>query len=125
MHGTLFFKVFLKNCKQVGWPLQTSHESARRVCETIDFKKARRIVEVGSGSGNITKELLKHLHPEAELIAFEIDRDLCGCLEAIQDRRLVVYNESGFNMAQLLQEKVDYVISEIPIATLSPASFRT
>ena len=122
MHAQTFLRAFLKNWKAVGWPLQTSHHSARKICETIDFEGARRIVEVGSGSGNVTKEILRFLRPDAELIVFEINGELCKCLEAIDDRRLVVYNESGFDMARLLKEKVDYVISEIPIATLSQAS---
>lgn len=122
MYARTFFRAFLRNWKEVGWPLQTSRRSARKICDAIDFDKARRIIEVGSGTGNITKEILKFLHPEAELIVFETNEDLCKCLEAIEDRRLIVHNESGFNIAEVVAGKADYVISEIPIATLSRAS---
>ena|SRR5678815_4678723 len=122
MHAVTFFRAFLKNWKEVGWPLQTSPQSARKICDAIDFDKARRVVEVGSGAGVVTREILRLLHEEAELIVFEVNPELCKCLEAIDDRRLVVYNASGFQMADFLDGKVDYVVSEIPIATLSKSS---
>jgi phospholipid N-methyltransferase len=122
MHDRTFFRAFLRNWKEVGSPFQTSRQSARKICDAIDFDNARRIVEIGSGAGSVTKEILRFLHPDAELIVFEINPELCRCLEAIEDPRLVVYNESGFRMSDFLNGKVDYVISEIPIATLSKRS---
>jgi phospholipid N-methyltransferase len=122
MHTGVFFSAFLKNWKQVGSPVQTSRHGAKKICDSIDFTTARRIVEVGSGAGSITKEILKCLRPDAQLIVFEINRDLCQCLSVINDDRLVVYNISGFDIANVLREKADYVISAIPIATLSNAS---
>jgi len=122
MHARVFLSAFLKNWKQVGFPVQTSRHGARKICDAIDFSTARRIVEVGSGAGSITKEILKSLRPDAELIVFEINHELCRCLRVIDDRRLTVYNISGFEMATVLEEKADYVISAIPIANLSNAS---
>jgi phospholipid N-methyltransferase len=122
MNTRIFLSAFIKNWKQVGCPVQTSQRGARKICDAIDFSTARRIVEVGSGAGSITKEILKCLRPDAELIVFEINRDLCRCLSVIGDDRLIVYNLSGFEMAKVLEEKADYVISAIPIATLSNAS---
>jgi len=122
MHSRAFLSAFLKNWKQVGCPVQTSRRGARKICDAIDFRTARRIVEVGPGAGSVTKEILKCLRPDAELIVFEVNRELCRCLSVIGDRRLIVYNVSGFDMAKVLEEKADYVISEIPIATLSNAS---
>ena len=124
MYGGVFFSAFLKNWKEVGSPVQTSRHGAKKICDAIDFGSARRIVEVGPGAGNITREILKSLRPDGQLIVFEINRDLCRCLEGIADRRLVVHNLSGFEMANVLAEKADYVVSEIPIATLSNASLR-
>jgi phosphatidylethanolamine/phosphatidyl-N-methylethanolamine N-methyltransferase len=122
MQDLAFLRAFLKNWKQVGWPLQTSRSAARKICDAIDFHKARRVIEIGAGTGNVTRELLKCLRADAQLIVFEIDRDLCQHLRAIDDRRLVVYNASGFQAPELLTEKADYVISEVPIAVLSNTS---
>ena len=122
MHSRVFLSAFLKNWKQVGCPVQTSRHGAKKICDAIDFSTARRIVEIGAGAGSITKEILKYLRPDAELIVFEINDELCRCLSVIDDNRLIVHNVSGFEMSKFMQEKADYVISAIPIATLSNAS---
>ena len=125
MHAGAFFLAFLKNWKQVGSPVQTSRRGAKKICDAIDFSSARCIVEVGSGAGSVTREILKYLRPDAKLIVFEVNHELCQRLDVIGDRRLVVHNLSGFEMANVLGEKADYVVSEIPIANLSNASLRT
>ena len=124
MHANVFFSGFLKNWKEVGSPLQTSRHGAKKICDVMDFSTARRIVEVGSGTGSITREILKLMRPDAELIVFETNRDFCRCLNAIGDHRLIVHNTSGFELADVLTEKADYVISEIPIATLPAGRLR-
>jgi phosphatidylethanolamine/phosphatidyl-N-methylethanolamine N-methyltransferase len=122
MPGVDFFRAFLKNWREVGWPFQTSRIATRKICDAIDFGRARRVVEIGAGTGNVTRELLKCLSADAQLTVFEINHDLCRHLRAIDDPRLTVYNVSGFEIPQLLTEKADYVISEVPIATLSDES---
>jgi phospholipid N-methyltransferase len=118
-----FMWAFLKNWREVGWPWQTSRSGARKICKAIDFQNAHRIIEIGPGTGVVTREILKSLRRDAELIVFEINRDLCRHLRAIPDHRLVVYNLSGFELPDRLREKADYIISEIPVATLSGDSF--
>jgi len=61
MAGVDFFRAFLKNWKEVGWPFQTSRIATRKICSTIDFQNARRVVEIGGGTGALTRELLKEL----------------------------------------------------------------
>jgi phospholipid N-methyltransferase len=123
MQSIDFFLAFLKNWREVGWPLQTSQAVAKKVCDAIDFQHAQRIIEVGPGAGSVTNEILKCMRPDAELIVFEINADLCKHLRAIPDNRLIVYNVSGFEMPELLLRKADYVVSAIPIATLSGTAF--
>jgi phospholipid N-methyltransferase len=122
MDSIVFFRAFLKNRKQIGSPFQSSRHAAKKICNAIDFQTAQRIIEIGPGIGNITRELLKRLKPDAQLVVFEINEDLCRHLERIQDRRLVIYNASGFELTDRFKGKADYVISEIPIATLSSAA---
>jgi phospholipid N-methyltransferase len=124
MDSFVFFRAFLNNWKEVGSPLQSSRRAAQKICGAVDFRTARRVIEIGAGLGNVTKEILKRLAPDAQLIVFEINRDLSRHLQRIDDPRLVIHNRSGFDMAAVLKGKVDYVISEIPIATLSPASLQ-
>jgi phospholipid N-methyltransferase len=118
-----FFRAFLKNWKEVGWPFQTSRDATKRICGAINFQQARRVVEIGAGTGNVTREVLKYLAPDGELIVFEVNSKLCRYLREIDDRRLVVYNASAFDMTEMVSEKADYIISALPIAMLSNASF--
>jgi len=117
--GVDFFRAFLKNWKEVGWPLETSRIATRKICSTIDLHHARRVVEIGGGTGALTRELLKGLSADGRLVVFEINEELCRHLRTIDDSRLTVYNASGFLVSQLLSEKADVVISAVPIATLS------
>jgi phospholipid N-methyltransferase len=119
MAGVDFFRAFLKNWKEVGWPFQTSRIATRKICSTIDFQNARRVVEIGGGTGALTRELLKELSDDGRLIVFETNEDLCRHLRKIEDSRLTIYNASGFLVSQLLNEKADVVISAVPIAALS------
>ena len=121
----LFFRAFWKNRKQVGSPFQSSRYAARKICDAIDFQAAHRIIEIGAGAGSITREILKFLRPDAQLIVFEINQELCKELHRIQDSRLVIHNASGFELTRFLRGKADYVISEIPVATMSPAALGT
>jgi phospholipid N-methyltransferase len=122
MDNILFFRAFWKNRRQVGSPFQSSRHAARKICNTIDFASAGQIVEIGAGAGRITREILKFLKPDAQLIVFEINRDLCRQLQKIRDRRLTIHNASGLELTKHFKGKADYVISEIPIATLPPAA---
>ena len=122
--GIDFFRAFLRNWKEVGWPFQTSHIATKKICSAIDFHHARRLVEIGAGTGSLTRELLKGLPDEGRLIVFEINEALCRHLRMIDDSRLTVYNASGFDMSEILvDEKADVVVSGVPIATLSEALF--
>jgi phospholipid N-methyltransferase len=121
--GLDFFRAFLKNWKDVGWPLETSHGAAKKICDMIDFQRTGRVIEIGAGTGSITKEVLKSLAADGQLIAFEINGDLCRHLRLIDDPRLVVHNSSGFAISRMVTGKADCVISEVPIAMLSDASF--
>src|SRR5262245_19306375 len=99
--GADFFRAFLKNWKEVGWPLQTSRDAAKKICHAINFQQARRVIEIGAGTGNITREVLKRLAPDGELIVFEVNSELCRYIRGIDDRRLVVYNASAFDMSEM------------------------
>jgi phospholipid N-methyltransferase len=122
MDSMLFLRAFWENRRQVGTPFQSSRLAARKICDSIDFRTASRIIEIGAGPGSITREILRLLKPDAEMVAFEVNRDFCRRLRNIQDRRLVVHNASGFEIPRFFSGKADYVVSEIPIASLSPAA---
>jgi phospholipid N-methyltransferase len=90
--------------------------------EHIDFKTARCIIELGGGDGVITKHILKRMHPEAKLITFEILPQFCDLLRKIDDKRLIVAEDSAENIQKYLQEQgfaeADGVVSALPTVNM-------
>lgn len=117
-----FLKEGLRNLRTTG----TITRSGTALCEAaigkIDFDRARVIVELGAGDGVITKHILKRLHPEGVVLAFEVFEDLCEDMRAINDPRLIVVNDSAEKIGEYLakagHEQADYIVSAIPFANL-------
>jgi phospholipid N-methyltransferase len=88
----------------------------------VAFEDARCIVEMGAGTGPYTREIVKRLHRDARLIAFEIDPVLAAGLERdYRDPRLLVANDSAEQMGSYLNgQRADVVVSAIPFTSLPP-----
>lgn len=84
---------------------------------------ARTVVEFGAGSGVYTRELLRRMHPEARLLAFEVDRRLSAKLCAeLDDPRLQLVNASAEEAdGYLAGAPVDVLVSALPFTSLPGA----
>jgi phospholipid N-methyltransferase len=117
------FKSFLENPRQIGAVAQTSSFVAFEVTKSINFAKAKCLVELGSGMGNMTKKILEKMSPDCLLFCFEIDKRLVAKLsQNIQDSRVRIICDNAENLGKHLIEhgieKADYIISTIPLTTL-------
>lgn len=120
MEKIKFIKGFIKNWRQVGSIAPSSRFLASKMLEPIDFEKAKVIVELGPGLGCFTKKVLEQMSLEAKLLVFEVNPVFCEEIKKIKDSRLVVFNVSALYMAGFLKDiKADYVISGIPLSTLT------
>jgi len=118
-----FLKGFLKNWREVGSVIPSSSFLANKMIGSIDFKKAKIIVELGPGLGCFTDKILEMMDRDAKLFVFEINPDFCNELKKNKDSRLTVFNVSALDMAYHMREiKADYVISGIPLSTLADNS---
>ena len=96
--------------------------SSKYLCQAMikgtDFKKARVIVELGAGDGVVTRHILKKMHPDAQLLVFEVQPAFCELLRSINDPRLIVVEDSAEKLPLYLKdlgvEKADQIISAIP-----------
>lgn len=96
--------------------------SSKYLCQAMlkgtDFENARVLVELGAGNGVVTRHILKSMHPDAQLLAFEVQPAFCELLRAINDPRLIVIEDSAENLPLYLKEigaeKADQIISAIP-----------
>lgn len=118
-----FLKGFFKNWKEVGSVIPSSSFLVKKMTGPIDFKKAKVIVELGPGLGCITRKILEMMCEDAKLIIFETNSDFCHELKKNKDERFTVFNVSALDMAYHMKEmRVDYVVSGIPLSTLSDDS---
>ncbi len=118
-----FLLGFLRKPREVAsvWP--SSPFLVRRVGDCGDVANARVVVELGPGTGVLTRQLLERMPADGKLIAIEINADFARMLrDDFDDPRLEVYEGSATEIATALAkqglEKADLVVSGIPFSTL-------
>jgi phospholipid N-methyltransferase len=121
----LFLRSFLEHPRLVGAVLPTSRRAVRDMLDLAPVQHARRVVELGAGTGVYTREILARLRPDGSLLALEIDDRMATELEArIRDPRLRVLAESAEHVeAHLDGERADVIVSGLPFTSL-PAPVR-
>jgi phospholipid N-methyltransferase len=118
-----FFKGFLRNPKEVGSLIPSSRFLTRRVLKCGSVSDARVIVELGPGTGVLTREILDRMPADGKLIAVELLPEFVELLErAYPDPRLRIYNGSSADLEKALAEagegQADLVVSGIPFSTM-------
>ncbi len=119
----LFVRHFLADPRAVGSMIPSSRWLSRRLLAGIDWRTARIIVEYGPGTGVITRAILAQMHPEARLLAFEINDDFVEFLRRdIADPRLTVVAASAECVDRVLDEHglahCDAAISSLPFSIM-------
>ncbi len=128
--SALFLKRFLQSPMQVASIIPSSKALIRKVAGKIDFEKARIIAEYGPGEGCHTRAILDRMHPDAQLLLFELDAELAEHLTAQfrHDRRVTVLNADACDLnAALLRlglAHCDYIVSGIPFSILESSKKR-
>jgi phospholipid N-methyltransferase len=120
-----FLKGFLRNPREVASVVPSSPFLVRRVGECADVDHARVIVELGPGTGVLTRQLLARMPADGKLIAIEINAVFARMLrEDFDDPRLIVHEGSASEIEEVLAKndlgKADLVVSGIPFSTLGP-----
>ena len=76
-----FLQAFLKNPAKVGSIRPSSPELAQKMIEGISPSKNNAVLELGVGTGAITKFLQEIVPDEASYLGIELDRDLVRLLK--------------------------------------------
>ena len=120
----VFLQQFLKHPRQVGSIIPSSRYMERRVVALADIASARTIVELGTGTGGITRAMLRAMAPDAKLVGIEINPRFQQLLTRIQDARLIPHFGSAEQLAEILREHQlpapDAIVSGIPFSTMTP-----
>ncbi len=122
MNAITFLSESLRNLKTVGTVTRSSPALCKGAIRQVDFVGARHLLELGAGDGVITKHILAAMHPEARLMAFEVNARFCDQLRALDDERLIVVEESAEHLKRHLLAndfaEIDAVVSAIPFVSL-------
>jgi phospholipid N-methyltransferase len=120
----VFARNFFKNPRMLGSVIPSSRFLINQLLRDVDWENARVIVEIGPGTGTITRQVLRRMRPDATLVAFEINDDFVRHLKKnFHDPRLRVLHRSGAEIDAGLRElglgSADYVIAGIPFSIMS------
>ena len=117
-----FFRGFLRHPSLIGSVIPSSPFLERRVVEVAGIAHSRSVVELGPGTGGITRAILRALPRGGHLLAIEINPDFVNYLKAYPDPRLDVYLGSAEHIRKALETfdhaRPDAVVSGIPFSTM-------
>ncbi|HXZ32867.1 MAG TPA: rRNA adenine N-6-methyltransferase family protein [Terriglobales bacterium] len=123
----LFARNFFKSPAMLGSVIPSSPFLVNDVLSAVDWERARVIVEFGPGVGTMTREILRRMHPEANLIAIELNPEFVRFLQTeLADRRLRVVNASAAAVRDVLAGlglgSADYIISGLPYTNMADST---
>lgn len=120
---SMFFRQFVKHPGMIGSVIPSSSALVNSMLDSVDWKSTRLFVEYGPGVGTFTRTILERMHPDATLLAIDLNLDFVAWLEArIDDPRLRVVHGSAADVRRFIAEAghrhADYILSGIPFSTL-------
>jgi phospholipid N-methyltransferase len=117
----LMLTKFLERGRTIASFAPSSRWMARATVRDIDFSKARCIVELGAGTGPITKEILARAGKQCRVISLELDPDLCRHLQRRFPNAEVLQADAA-DVGRILDErgidKVDHILSGLPLPSI-------
>jgi phosphatidylethanolamine/phosphatidyl-N-methylethanolamine N-methyltransferase len=113
-----FFKGWQRDKKGVGALIPTSGVTARRMASIIDVSSGLSILELGAGTGVITRAILERGVSASQLVAVEYAEHFCDMLrERFPD--IDVRNGDVFDLDNILGDRhgetFDCVVSAVPM----------
>ncbi|WP_154224120.1 class I SAM-dependent methyltransferase [Marinicella rhabdoformis] len=121
--GAVFLKNAMANPKEVAYVFPSSPWLVNKVAKVAKLDKAKRIIELGPGTGGTTRAILKQMSPDAALVSVEINAKFIEHMnKTIDDKRLTISDKGAQNLPEIITdqgwEDVDVIISGIPFSTL-------
>jgi len=108
----VFLSQFARHPLELGTFTQSSRVLARRMAREIDG--AHRVVELGAGLGPVTREILRRLPDNGQLICIERNGAFCRALRQLDDPRLQVIHDDALQSEPYVAG-ANCVISGLPL----------
>ena len=114
---------FLRHPMLTGAIAASSPHLAEPMTAGLGLERARRVAELGPGTGVFTEAVLSRLRPDARLVAVELNPRLA---ESLRDRypQADVVNGSAEDLAAHVDGPVDVVVSGLPWTAMAADSQR-
>jgi len=124
-NNILFFKNFLVNPGSIGSVIPSSRFLSRQITSKISHSdKPIVVVELGSGTGVFSQDIINVLKEDDLLFIIEINKHFYTSLKKKFDlnNNVIIIKDSACNIDNILLEhdisKVDFIISGIPFSSL-------
>ena len=118
---SLFFGKFLRHGTKIASLAPSSPWLSRATIRNVDWANARAVVELGAGTGPITRAIAERAHPDCRVVVMERDHDFA---QILKDRfggrpNFDVIEGDCRDLAAILAERgigrVDAVVSGLPV----------
>jgi phosphatidylethanolamine/phosphatidyl-N-methylethanolamine N-methyltransferase len=126
----LFFSQSLRSLSVTASLFPSSRFLAKALLRSIDFSSARVIVELGVGTGAITREILRRLRPNAVLLGVDLNPAFVSHVRRkIQDSRFIPILGNAERLGSLLNRhgfsRADAIVSSLGLSAMRPAQRST
>ena len=119
--NTLFFRRWLKEPKQLGTLAPISKKMARAAAKLMRNPACLKVVEIGAGTGRLTRSLIDYGVKAENLTAVEMDESFCDFLRMSIPKVHVIQGDAC-ELPSLLRKdlihSVDVIYSVIPLTYL-------
>jgi phosphatidylethanolamine/phosphatidyl-N-methylethanolamine N-methyltransferase len=118
---SLFLGKFLRHGTAIASLAPSSPWLSRTTVRNVDWERARVVVELGAGTGPITKVLAEKARPDCRVVVLERDPDFARLLHERFDPlpNFDVIEGDVRNLTEILDHRgigrADYVISGLPV----------
>lgn len=117
----LFLRKFLRHGTRVASVMPSSRYLASAMCKLVRADQPQVILELGAGTGAVTKVALQRKHPDSQLLAVELDPDFSAVLAKDCPGAVALccdVAELRDRLPAMGIHKVDLVLSGLPTPSL-------
>ncbi|MXN66795.1 methyltransferase domain-containing protein [Stappia sp. GBMRC 2046] len=115
-----FFRSWAGNPLTTGAVSPSSPDLARRMAGFIETDGNGKVLELGPGTGVVTKEILRHGVPASDVVALEYNREFCRLLQRRYPDMAVVEGDA-YTLRETLNDmepgSLSSIVSSLPLFT--------
>lgn len=127
LDAAAFLSLWLRNPRSIGAVAPSSDRLANAIADQVAFDRPGVVVELGGGTGNITRALLARTADSADIVVIEREPSLCARLTERFPGVRVICGNAG-DLRALLTDAgigpVKAIVSGLPLLSLSRVTCR-